>query len=101
MSGPDQPLAMRWRCARGGAPQPLAGPPLVALLHQPEVHERLRYPNPGDLAEPLAKELEQVLVVLRDALDEDVVRAGGDHDVVGLGELGDLLRDLDQSRRLD
>src|SRR5215204_5962861 len=78
----------------------LARAPLVTLLHEPQVHEGLRLADAGDLAQLLRQELEQRLVVLGDALHQDVVRAGGDDHVVGLGEGGHLLRDLEQPRRL-
>ena len=38
-------------------------------------------------------QLEQVLVALADDLDEEVVGAGGDHDVVDLVELGERVGD--------
>ena len=41
-----------------------------------------------DGADPVADDLEQVLVALGDHLGQDVVAAGGDHDVVDLVELG-------------
>ena len=46
-----------------------------------------------DRADPAADDLEQVLVGLGDHLDQQVVAAGGDHDVVDLLELGDRVRD--------
>ena len=43
-----------------------------------------------------ARKIEQGLVVLADRLDQQVVRAGGDDDVVDLGHLGQVLGHLDE-----
>src|SRR6478736_547708 len=67
--------------------------PLIRLLDHSKVHERLGLANAIDGTQFLRQEPQQRLVVLADGLDQEVVRAGGDDDVVDLGHVGYLLRD--------
>src|SRR5258708_30446203 len=75
----------------------LASPPLVGLLHHPEVDECLGLANAIDRAEPFGEEPQEALVVLAYGLDEDVVGPGRDDDVVDLGHLGAAGSDLHQA----
>src|SRR5262245_36033527 len=78
---------------RRGLDDSSAGPPLVRLLDHPQVDEGLGLSDALDRSEALGQEAQQRLVVLADGLDQQVVRARSDHDVVDFGHLGDLFGD--------
>src|SRR3954447_11098892 len=75
----------------GGA---LARAPVVGLLHELEIEERLGPGHAGDRADAAVHEVEQVLVVLDDDLGQQVERAGGHHDVVDFADRGELVGNL-------
>src|ERR1700690_1549791 len=63
-----------------------AGAPLVGLLDHPEVDEGLGVAHAVDRPQLLGQEVEEGRIVLAPDLDQDVVGAGRDHDVVDLGK---------------
>src|SRR2546422_361881 len=88
MSAPISTRDLAGQGGSGPAPQS-ASPPLIGLLDHPQVDERLRVTHAVDHPKLVCEEREQGLVVLADGLDQEVVRSGGDHDVVDLWELCD------------
>jgi hypothetical protein len=72
--------------------------PRVGLLAQLEVDERLGGGHPRHRAD-LLEDLQQVVVVARDHLGEQVERARGDHHVVDRGDLREPVRGVLQLRR--
>ena len=70
----------------------VADAPVVELLPELEVEERLGRDDLGQLADPV-RDVEEPVPVGADDLDEDVEAAGGDDDVVGLVPRGELVRD--------
>src|SRR5687767_954898 len=78
----------------------LASPPLVALLDEAQLDQRLGRADALDGCESVGEDAQQVLVVLAHDLAEQVVPAGGDHDVRHLLQLGDLLRDAVKPPRI-
>src|SRR3954452_793041 len=71
-----------------------AGAPLLRLLHHAELDERVGLADSQDLPQSFGEEAQQGVVVLAHGLDEEVVRTGGDDDVVDLREGCDLAGDL-------
>src|SRR5215467_14975870 len=69
-----------------------SGPPAVGLLTEFQVHEGLGAGDARHAAYP-AEDLEQVVVVLADHLDEDVEGARGDHHVVDLVHVREMVGD--------
>ena len=66
---------------RRGRVRGSARPPLVRLLDDSQVDERLGLAHAVDVPQPVHQEGQEGLVVGTDGLYEDVVVAGGDHGV--------------------
>src|SRR6478752_199340 len=69
------------------------GSPVVELLLQLQVDEGLRRLDAVDAADALVEQFDEVVVVFADDLGEDVEAAGGEHDVVDGGDLGESFGD--------
>jgi hypothetical protein len=76
---------------RAGPTPRSPGSPVVVLLAQLHVDEHLRAAHPGHGPNASPDEFEQVVVVLAHGLDEQVEAAGGDHHVVDLDHLRQLV----------
>src|SRR5687767_12255835 len=79
----------------------LASSPLVAFLHEPELHERLGRTDAVDAGKLLGQHAQQVVVVLAHDLAEQVVASRGDDDIGDLVQGGDLIGNRGQLSGID
>src|SRR5882757_3228327 len=84
-----------------------SGPPGIGLLLEPQIYEGLGRADARYGSDLRVDHFEEMLVVARGELDEEVVRAGADDDVVDLGvraqlggELAHIAVDLDPDHGL-